>query len=123
NLVGHVGTVAVPFSQVKVQVAGQAAITFDQAVTQGLIRSTVFKFSGTSYSTTTQFEPFRGVWIRANQALTLIIPPAPAATGASVRRPSVSPANGGSRRPNLGLVPRTPQPRIGTDGPPAPPRF
>jgi hypothetical protein len=86
ELVGHVGTTAVPLAQVQVRVGSQTPITFPQAVSQGIIRPGVYKLDpGSSYAQTDQLEPFKAVWIRVVQAATLIIPPAPGVAAASAR--------------------------------------
>jgi len=85
ELVGHVGTTAVPLSQVRVQIGSGPEISFAEAVSQGVLRQTAYRLSGSSYQTASQLEPLRGVWLRVLRAATLIIPPAPTAGAASVR--------------------------------------
>jgi Tol biopolymer transport system component len=111
NAIGSVGTVPVPLTDVQVQNSSlQAPISFDQAITQGILRAGVYKLvSGSGYQQVSQLEPLTGVWVRALQSATLIIPPTPTAavTSASERNTALQPRPLGPGDWRVSVVART----------------
>ncbi len=94
NQVGSPRRQAVDVSALQVQVEGEAAVSYDEAVTQRIIQDGVFGYTqADGYTEREQMAPFEGYWIRCLRAGGAIVRFPALGTAATVAQTSSSPSD------------------------------
>jgi hypothetical protein len=75
NMIGNPFPFEIDWTRVGVRLANGTLLTYQQAVTQGKVGAAIFGYVSGSYVLDFRLQPWRGYWVRAYEAVTLLVDP------------------------------------------------